>query len=128
MKKIIILVLTGMWLVSVYAQTVNQDTVAKYSRKEEQLKIFNRIATDIHLDRTQQEKFNHLSGIYADKAIAVFKNNTGRRELMQGLRKVGEEYWDKLKVFISPAQLDLMKDEREKYHFGKRFLVKSKSP
>jgi trehalose-6-phosphate synthase len=124
MKKIAFLILTIIMAVGAQAQTVNQDTLAKYSKKEEQLKVFNALATDIHLDKPQREQFNQLSLVYAKQAISVLgiKNNS-RRQTMQALRKIGAEYYGKLKVLLTPAQLDLMKGEREKYHFVKRFLA-----
>lgn len=126
MKKLTLLILMAMAAITAKAQTVNKDTLAKYSNKDEQLKLFNLIASDIHLTASQQQQFYELSSVYADKAIAVLKtDDASRRTLMKGLRKVGEDYMAKLKVIITPAQFELMKAEREKYHFGKRFLVKS---
>lgn len=124
MKKATLLVLAAMFSIAVKAQTINTDTLAKYSKKEEQLKIFNFIASDIHLNSSQREQYDKVSTVYASQALVVIGNKTtGRREKIQALRKIGEEYMTKLKAFMTSAQIEALKEEREKYHFGKRFLV-----
>ena len=126
MKKLILFVLPMLVSVAAHAQTVNQDTLAKYNKKEEQLKVFNQIGRDAHFSHAQNEKFNQVSMVYTNQALTILGNKTsGRREKIQSLRKVGEEYMAKIKTFISSDQLDLIKGEREKYHFLKRFLAKS---
>lgn len=123
MKKIILFVLTAMVSIAVNAQQINRDTLAKYSKKEEQLKVFNRVAGDLHLDNEQSKQFTRVSTGFAGRALDLISNQTlSRHEKMQFLRKLAEDYLIQLKTFLNPRQISLLKAEREKYHPGKRFL------
>jgi hypothetical protein len=124
MKKLLtILILAVVSINYVHAQKLNTDTLVKYSKREEQLKVFKKIAADIHLDQAQTLKFNQISAIYSDKAISVVKNDhTGNYDKMGQLRQLLKEYSEKVKQILSPEQFTMLKSEREKYHFGKRFI------
>jgi len=124
MKKILILILVAFAANYVKAQKLNQDTLAKYSKKEEQLKVFSRIAKDIHLDATQSEKFSQLSEVYSNKAIAIVKESKAAPcEKLGSLKQTLKEYLIQIKQVLSPEQLAVLKGEREKYHFGRRFVT-----
>jgi len=124
MKKIILFVLTAMVSIAVNAQQINRDTLAKYSKRDEQLKVFNRIAEDLHLNNAQSNQFTRISTSFAGRALNMISNKTlSRHEKMQFLRKLAEDYFIQLKTFLTPLQISLLKGEREKYHPGKRFLA-----
>jgi len=106
------------------AQKLNQDTLAKYSKKTEQAKVFNKVAVDIRLDAVQSVKFNRLSATYTDKAIAIIRNGKASRcDKFDLLRQTLKEYATQIKLVLSPEQFSLLKGEKEKYHFGRRFVT-----
>ncbi|MDR3695888.1 hypothetical protein [Mucilaginibacter sp.] len=124
MKKIVLFVLAAMVSIAANAQQINRDTLAKYSKKEEQLKVFSQIAADVHLDDEQSKRFIGVSAGFAGRALDLINNKTlSRHEKMQFLRKLAEDYFIQLKTFLTPRQISLLKAEREKYHPGKRFLA-----
>jgi hypothetical protein len=124
MKKFLVLIITAFTVSYGHAQKLNQDTLAKYSKKAEQLKVFSRIGADIHLNAAQSAKFNEVSVVYADKAISIVKNTKASRcDKMGMLKKTLQEYSAKIKQVITPEQFAMLKDEREKYHFGRRFVT-----
>lgn len=109
-----------------HAQKLNRDTLAKYSRKQEQVKVFDRIAADIHLDAAQNSKFNQISSVYADKAIRIVKDEKASRcDKMEALRQTLKEYAARIKQVLTPDQFAMLKNEHEKYHFGRRFVTMS---
>ena len=110
MKKLLILVISIVSTVSfVHAQKLNKDTLAKYSKKSEQIKVFNKVAADIHLDTDQNKKFDELSATYASKAIEIIKDDK-------------TNYTIRIKQILSPDQLAMLRSERDKYHFARRFV------
>ena len=127
MKKIMFAALTVIIAINVKAQSINQDTLTKYSNAAEQLTILNKIAADIHLNSTQKVTFTKLSTSCINRALDILRNkNAGRMEIMRSLRGIGQEYADKMKTLLSPQQFESLKTEREKYHFGKRFITTAK--
>lgn len=123
MKKFLMLVICALAINYAHAQKLNQDTLAKYSKKSEQDKIFNQIAFDIHLDAAQTAKFDEISGMCCNKAIAVAKDTkTARRDKLGRLKQLLDDYLSQIKQVLSPEQFAKLKKEREKYHFGKRFI------
>lgn len=124
MKKIITLILVMLTAYCCNAQKLNQDTLAKYSKKQEQTIVFNRIATDIHLTSDQNAKFNEISYTYADKAISVLKNTKSAPcDKLTVLKQILKDYSAQIKQVLSSEQFSMLKSEREKYHFGRRFVT-----
>ena len=125
MKKLILFIITILCAANLaHAQKLNQDTLAKYSKKTEQIRVLNKVAADIHLDATQNKKFNILSIAYADKAIAIVKNDkTSRCDKFDLLKQTLKEYTIRIKQVLSPEQFAMLKGERDKYHFGRRFIT-----
>ena len=123
-KTFILIIIAALSAGFAQAQTLNKDTLDKYSQKTEQAKIFNRIAADIHLDASQSLKFNQISMVYSDKAISIIKETkTARCDKMTMLKQVLKEYFGQIKQVLSPEQIAMLKEEREKYHFGRRFVT-----
>src|SRR5271170_596966 len=117
MKKLLILIIVALTANYAQAQRLNQDTLTKYSKKVEQAKVFNKVAADIHLDATQSEKFVQVSSEYSDKAIAIVKETkTVRCDKIMLLKQTLKAYVRQIKQVLSPEQLAMLKDEREKYH------------
>lgn len=125
MKKLILLIVAIAFAASyAQAQKLNQDTVAKYSKKTEQVKVFDKVAADIHLNAAQSTKFTLVSTTYADKAIAVVKDTKSNRcDKIQALRQTLKDYSVEIKKILSPQQFAMLKGEREKYQFGRRFVI-----
>ena len=124
MKKFLVIIITMLCAANlVQAQKLNLDTLAKYSKRTEQAKVFSKIASDIHLDAAQSAKFNQLSVTYTDKAIAIIRNDKAVRcDKFDLLRQTLKEYTMQIKLILSPEQFSLLKGEREKYHFGRKFV------
>jgi hypothetical protein len=124
MKKLLFVVIAAVAVNYTQAQKLNQDTLAKYSKKAEQTKVFNKIVADIHLDAMQSEKFSEVSSFYTDKAIAIVKETkTAPCDKLGMLKQTLKEYMSQIKQVLSTEQLAMLKGEREKYHFGRRFVT-----
>lgn len=109
--------------VIVKAQMINPDTVVKYSQPAEQLKLIKRVAADIHLDKTQTATFTLVSQRYAEQALIALKNKDQHQmDLLKALRGIGQAYSEQLHTFLSPEQIELLRQERAKYQLGRRFL------
>lgn len=123
MKKLVFLLL--MFLTTGgYAQKLNKDTLAKYSKKEEQLKVFNKIAADIHLDASQTENFNWLCSSYSFIAFAILQNpDYSSCDKLELLKKTYKEFRVQIKHVLSVQQIEQLKVEAEKNRWGQRFIT-----
>ena len=85
--------------------------------------MFNKVAADIHLDTDQNKKFDELSATYASKAIEIIKDDkTNRCDKLGLLKQVLKDYTIRIKQILSPDQLAMLRSERDKYHFARRFV------
>jgi hypothetical protein len=124
MKKIILFIVAAVAINYAQAQKLNQDTLAKYSKKTEQARVFNKVAADIHLDAAQSVKFNQISATYADKAITIVSDKkTSRCDKLDMLKQTLKEYSVKIKQVLSPEQFAMLRSEHDKHHFVRRFVT-----
>lgn len=108
---------------NVYAQKLNKDTVAKYSDKAEQIKLFNKVAADIHLNGAQTEKFNAISTDFSGKAFAIVQNSGYTQcDKVSMLKQTLIDYRTQIREILTAGQIKLLREEVEKYKFGRRFV------
>lgn len=99
----------------VYAQKLNKDTMAKYSNREAQLKVFNKIATQIHLDASQTENFDWICSSFTFIAIAIIENpNYSSSDRIELLKITFKEYKIRIKEVLNKKQINLLKVEAKK--------------